>query len=66
MEIIWTQSLAQKRDNLMEMVLVTHKCKFSAKIWPVSPIEILSLFASKVLYDCQFDQRSGKMTTILP
>ena len=51
---------AQKRENLMEMVLVTHKYKFYAKIWPESAIEILPFFASKVLYDCQFDLRSGK------
>ena len=51
---------AQKRENFMEMVLVTQKYQFYAKTWPVSSIEILPFFASKVLYDCQFDQRSGK------
>ena len=46
----------------MEMVLVIQKFKFYAKIWPVSPIEILPFLASIVLYDCQFDPRSGKIT----
>ena len=52
--------MAQKRDNLMESVLVTQKYKFYAKIWPVFPIEISPILASIVLYDCQFDLRSGK------